>query len=112
MGKPSASITSRQRPSWARSSSGISTRVALYSLDILWRKVSFPLSRATMTWVGSSSFITESSVLASPYTAPTISPVRRTVSGASFMAWKERWMMPCPSMSRRRGFLGALTWRL
>ncbi len=47
-----------------------------------------------MTWVGSSSWITESRVLARPYTAVTSSPVRRAVRGESFMAWKERWMMP------------------
>ena len=64
----------------------MATRVALYSFDILCRNVSLPLSRATMTWVGCSSCITLRRVLARPYTALTLSPVLRTVSGVSFMA--------------------------
>ena len=64
-----ASATSSTRGTLARMSSGVSSRLALYSVYSSWRNVGPGGSNTTARWVGFSFFRTSSTVVVKPKTA-------------------------------------------
>jgi len=86
-GSPSAATASSSGSIWARRSSGIGGRCALYSANSSSRNVLPGASNTTPTSGGSCSFSSLSSMLSTPSTAPVGSPFEFVRGGN---AWKAR----------------------